>query len=68
MISIEGFDYLELEEILSANRMAIDLTNNQALAEVTLQDGDRIYVPKDDRSIQCGQTILVMPISRPKCQ
>ena len=49
---LEGFDYLELEEILSANRMAIDLTNNQALAEVTLQDGDRIYVPKDDRSIR----------------
>ena len=49
---LEGFDYLELEEILSANRMAIDLTNDQALAEVTLQDGDRIYVPKDDRSIR----------------
>jgi protein involved in polysaccharide export with SLBB domain len=32
--------------------MAIDLTNDQALAEVTLQDGDRIYVPKDDRSIR----------------
>jgi len=49
---LEGFDYLELEEILSANRMAIDLTNNQTLLEVTLQDGDRIYVPKDDRSIR----------------
>ena len=49
---LEGFDYLELEEILSANRMAIDLTNDQALTEVTLQDGDRIYVPKDDRSIR----------------
>lgn len=49
---LEGFDYLELEEILSANRMAIDLTNNQTLSEVTLQDGDRIYVPKDDRSIR----------------
>lgn len=49
---LEGFDYLELEEILSANRMAIDLTNSQTLSEVTLQDGDRIYVPKDDRSIR----------------
>lgn len=49
---LEGFDYLELEEILSANRMAIDLTNNQTLSEVTLQDGDRIYVPKDDLSIR----------------
>lgn len=49
---LEGFDYLELEEILSANRMAIDLTNSQTLLEVTLQDGDRIYVPKDDRSIR----------------
>ena len=49
---LEGFDYLELEEILSANRMAIDLTNNQTFSEVTLQDGDRIYVPKDDRSIR----------------
>ena len=49
---LEGFDYLELEEILSANRMAIDLTNSQTLSDVTLQDGDRIYVPKDDRSIR----------------
>tara|TARA_B100000575_G_scaffold294202_1_gene308603 strand:+ start:20472 stop:22301 length:1830 start_codon:yes stop_codon:yes gene_type:complete len=49
---LEGFDYLELEEILSANRMAIDLTNEQIMTEISLQDGDRIYVPKDDQSIR----------------
>ena len=49
---LEGFDYLELEEILSANRMAIDLTNEQLIMEISLQDGDRIYVPKDDQSIR----------------
>lgn len=49
---LEGFDYLELEEILSANRMAIDLTNEQLMMEISLQDGDRIYVPKDDQSIR----------------
>ena len=49
---LEGFDYLELEEILSANRMAIDLTNEQLMLEISLQDGDRIYVPKDDQSIR----------------
>ena len=32
--------------------MAIDVTKSQTLSEVTLQDGDRIYVPKDDRSIR----------------
>ena len=49
---LEGFDYLELEEILSANRMAIDLTNEQLMMDISLQDGDRIYVPKDDQNVR----------------
>lgn len=49
---LEGFDYLELEEILASNRMAIDLTDERVLEEVTLQDGDRIYVPTDNKNVR----------------
>lgn len=47
---IEGFDYLELEETLSPNRMPLDL-NSQLAMSTKVFDGDRIIIPEDQNII-----------------
>lgn len=48
---VEGFDYLEMEEALSPNRMPLDLTRDSLLKTTVLRKGDKIYVPRDHNSI-----------------
>lgn len=48
---IQGFEYLELENQLSRNRVHIDLRDDQHLKRVKLFDGDRLYVPRDENTI-----------------
>lgn len=48
---IEGFDYLELEQSLNPNRMPLNLENSAILSSTFLQDGDQIYIPKDEQTI-----------------
>lgn len=48
----QGFDYLQREERLDPeNRVHVDLTNEQVLAETMVSDGDRLYIPKDFKSV-----------------
>jgi protein involved in polysaccharide export with SLBB domain len=48
----QGFDYLQSEERLdSENRVHVDLTDQQILAETMISDGDRLYIPKDYESV-----------------
>ncbi|MEX2411682.1 MAG: SLBB domain-containing protein, partial [Candidatus Paceibacterota bacterium] len=48
---LEGFDYMELEEVLNAGRMPVDFTNESRLKQLTLSDGDKIFIPKNENSI-----------------
>jgi len=48
---IEGFDYMDLEQALNPNRMAVDLDSERVLNETLIQDGDRIIIPKDEQTI-----------------
>lgn len=48
----QGFDYLQREERLNPeNRVHVDLTKQQILAETMVSDGDRLYIPKDYKSV-----------------
>jgi len=48
----QGFDYLQSEEELSPeNRLHVDLTDQQILAETMISDGDILYIPKDYNSV-----------------
>ena len=48
---LEGFDYLEFEQALDPNRMAVDLNAEQVLQNTILHNGDRLYIPKDEFTI-----------------
>ena len=48
---LEGFDYLEFEQALDPNRMAVDLNEDQVLQNTILHNGDRLYIPKDESTI-----------------
>ncbi len=48
---LEGFDYLEFEQALDPNRMALNLTSNEVLEQTKLQNGDQIFIPKDENTI-----------------
>jgi polysaccharide export outer membrane protein len=47
---LEGFDYMELEQALQPNRMAVNLSDPTVL-DMTVQNGDILYVPKDENTI-----------------
>lgn len=48
---LEGYDYLEFEQALNPNRMAVDLTSATVLENTKLRNGDRIFIPKDENTI-----------------
>ena len=48
---LEGFDYLEFEQALNPNRMALDLTSTSVLNNTKLRNGDRIFIPKNENTI-----------------
>lgn len=48
---LEGFDYLEFEQALNPNRMALDLNLEPVLQNTIMQNGDRLYIPKDENTI-----------------
>ena len=43
---LEGFDYMELEQALLPNKMALDLSNPSILERTKLEDGDKVYIPR----------------------
>jgi protein involved in polysaccharide export with SLBB domain len=47
----QGLDYLELETNLSQNKVYIDLNDKEQLEKVIIYNGDRIYVPRDEKTI-----------------
>ncbi len=48
---LEGFDYLEFEQALDPNRMAVNLTSNEVLSSTIMQNGDQLYIPRDEQTI-----------------
>ena len=48
---VQGLQYLDLETKLSQNQVFIDLTNRQQLQSVKIFDGDRLFVPRDERTV-----------------
>lgn len=48
---LEGYDYMRLEEALNTGRVPVDLTDSTLIREMTLSDGDQIFIPKDEHSI-----------------
>ncbi|MEX0721067.1 MAG: polysaccharide biosynthesis/export family protein [Balneolaceae bacterium] len=47
----QGFEYLDLETRLSQNKVFIDLTDDEQLKGVSIYDGDRLYVPRNEETI-----------------
>lgn len=48
----QGFQYLELEsQLQSERRLFIDLNNTENLDRIKLNDGDRLFIPRDYNSI-----------------
>lgn len=48
---LQGLDYLSMETSLSQNRVYINLTDVSELSSLTLFDGDRLYVPRNEHTI-----------------
>jgi hypothetical protein len=48
---LEGFDYLEFEQALNPNRMALNLSSPKVLSNTKLRNGDRIFIPKDEQTV-----------------
>ncbi|RNC83344.1 MAG: hypothetical protein ED557_11640 [Balneola sp.] len=48
---LQGLEYLDSETQLSRNRVYIDLTDEEQMQELKLLDGDRLYIPKDSKTI-----------------
>lgn len=48
---LEGFDYLEFEQALDPNRMAVDLSAQQILDNTIMQNGDQLFIPRDENTI-----------------
>jgi protein involved in polysaccharide export with SLBB domain len=48
---LEGFDYMKLEEALNVGRMPIDFTDETLLSQLTLSDGDQLFIPKNEYSV-----------------
>ena len=48
---MEGFEYLELETNVSEGRVYVDLRDDNQLKNVTLIDGDRLLIPRDDQTV-----------------
>lgn len=48
---LEGYDYLEFEQALNPNRMALDLTSPTVLQNTKVRNGDRIFIPKDEHTV-----------------
>ncbi len=47
----QGIDYLKQETSLSRNKVHFDLNNEDELKNVILFDGDRLFIPRDERTI-----------------
>lgn len=47
----QGLDYLELETTLSQDKVFIDLNDKEQLEKVIIYNGDRIYIPRDEKTI-----------------
>jgi protein involved in polysaccharide export with SLBB domain len=48
---LEGFDYLEFEQALDPNRMAVNLKSQQVLENTIMQNGDQLFIPRDENTI-----------------
>ncbi len=49
--SLEGFDYMKLEEALNDGKMPLDLTDAELLSSIIIKDGDRVFIPKDEHNV-----------------
>lgn len=47
----QGLEYLDLETKVSKNRVHIDLTDPDQLANVRIYDGDRLFIPHDEHTV-----------------
>lgn len=47
----QGFNYLDLETRLSQNKVYIDISDDEQLAEVKIYDGDQMYIPRDEQTV-----------------
>lgn len=47
----QGLKYLDIELGIGQNRVYVDASKSETLKEITLQDGDKIFVPRDNNSI-----------------
>lgn len=48
---LEGFDYMQLQQALDPNKMSVNLSVTSVLERTKVMNGDRIYIPKDERTI-----------------
>ncbi|MTI88631.1 MAG: hypothetical protein FH748_11750 [Balneolaceae bacterium] len=48
---IQGLEYLDAETKLSKDRVYIDLNNPSELKQVTIFDGDQLFVPRDEQTL-----------------
>lgn len=48
---LEGLEYFEKETKLSQNRVNLDLNDPEQLQNLTLFNGDRLYIPRDEQTI-----------------
>jgi len=48
---LQGLEYLDAETKLSKNQVFIDLSDNSQLQGIKIFDGDRLYIPRDDKTI-----------------
>jgi protein involved in polysaccharide export with SLBB domain len=47
----QGFQYLDLETRLSQDKVFVDLTDEEQLSKVKIYNGDRLYVPRNEKTI-----------------
>lgn len=48
---LQGLEYLELENNISKDKVYIDLNDETQLKSVLLFDGDKIFIPRDEKTI-----------------
>ena len=47
----QGMEYLDLESKVSRNRVFIDLKDDSQLKNVKLYDGDKLFIPRDEKTL-----------------
>lgn len=56
---IQGLEYLNLESKLGRNRINIDLNDSKLLNSAYLNDGDKLYIPRDFNTVTVFGQVMV---------